>query len=138
MPRIEWNSTFSMDNEGIDQQHKQWIETINNLHDTLIKPGNIEILRSALVALKSMRDYTRMHFFYEEKYLRNIRYPDLQAHKVMHDKFYVRIMNYYNDLQEGKMVLNTEVMSTLMRWLQDHILYEDKKYAQFEAQTKKP
>ena len=90
----------------------------------------------ALAALISMRKYTRTHFPYEEEYMQNIGYPDLPSHKEIHSKFYVRIMNYYNDLQEGKMVLNTEIMSTLMLWLQDHILTEDNKYANFSAMQK--
>ena len=134
MPLIKWDDSFSVDNEEIDRQHLKWVNTINDLHNILIHGSISEMHEIALTSLKSMRDYTRIHFPFEEEYMRKIGYPELQAHKQIHDKFYVKIMNYYNDIQEGKTVVNTEIMSTLMFWLQDHILTEDKKYAAFAAQ----
>ena len=133
MPLIKWDESFSVGNEEIDQQHLSWVNTINNLHEKLIHGSSSEMREIALISLKSMRDYTRTHFPLEEEYMKKIGYPDLQEHKQIHDKFYVEIMNYYNDIQEGKIKINTQIMSTLMGWLQDHILNEDKKYADFAA-----
>jgi len=133
MPLIKWDDSFSVGNGEIDRQHLKWVNAINDLHNKLMHGSIQEMRKIALTSLESMRDYTRIHFPFEEEYMRQIGYPELQAHKQIHDKFYVKIMNYYHEIQEGKMVINTEIMSTLMLWLQDHILVEDKKYAEFAA-----
>lgn len=133
MPRIEWDHSFSVNNDEIDKQHKKWIAIINDLHDSLIK-GNInEIDYSAMEAMKSMREYVKDHFTYEEDYMKSINYPDLAKHQNIHSKFYVQISEYYDDLKSGKLVLNTRIMKILMNWLKDHILNEDKKYNIFAS-----
>jgi len=126
MPRIEWEGSFSVNNREIDDQHKKWIAIINELHDSMMK-GDIS-LGMTLNTMKSMKEYVKYHFEYEEEYMRKINYPGMTEHIKIHARFYVLISQYYNDLQSGKMVLNSEIMSILMNWLKDHILNTDKKY----------
>ena len=126
MPRIEWEETFSVNNEEIDGQHKKWIAIINALHESMMK-GDIA-LATTLNAMEGMKDYVKYHFEYEEEYMKKINYPDLAEHQVLHAKFYGVINQYYNDTRSGKLVLNSEVMSILVNWLKDHILHADKKY----------
>ena len=136
MPLIQWDSSFSVGNQEIDRHHKKWVDAINSLHQTLMNGSSKELMEVTERVLKTIRDYTRNLFPYEEEYMQKISYPDLQAHKKIHNKFYVKILNYYNEFQEGRMVINTEIMSTLMLWLQDHILHEDKKYGEYAARQK--
>ena len=126
MPRIEWEESFSVNNDEIDDQHKKWIAIINELHDSMMK-GDIS-LSTTLNVMKSMKEYVKYHFEYEEEYMRKINYPGFAEHQGLHGKFYVLINQYYNDIHSGKMVLNGEIMSILVNWLKDHILHTDKKY----------
>ena len=75
--------------------------------------------------------YVRFHFAQEEEYMQRINYPGLIEHKKIHAKFHVQILDYYNQAQEGKMVLYTEIIKTLRNWLEDHIMNEDNKYGDF-------
>lgn len=82
-------------------------------------------------ALKAMLDYARYHFSFEEEYMRKINYPNLIGHHRIHKDFDNLIYTYYRDTQEGRIVLDTEIISILKNWLLDHIIKEDKKYALF-------
>lgn len=131
MPRIEWDGSFSVNNEEIDAQHKKWIGIINDLHESMM--GGDVSMASTLNAMESMKEYVKYHFQYEEDYMRQINYPGFAEHQALHARFYTMISQYYNDLRAGKMVLNSEIMKILVNWLRDHILQVDKKYSEFKT-----
>ena len=61
VPRIEWDTSFSVDNDEIDAQHKAWIGTLNTLHDSMID-GEAEDTRKVIIAsLEAMISYTRFY-----------------------------------------------------------------------------
>lgn len=128
MPRIEWNDTFSVNVEEIDEQHRKWIDIINTLHDSLLGRKGLDEI--TLKSLKAMEEYGAFHFGYEEEYMARINYPDLPAHKKEHEEFLNKVRKYVEDEEAGKLVLNTEVMKMLMDWLQNHILRSDKRYSE--------
>ena len=127
MSRIVWDESFSIDVEEIDSQHKIWIQTINDLHDALSRSSSGNLSEETEKAVKIMWDYTRFHFETEEAYMKRIKYPDLLIHQALHDKFSLEVMEIYNEIKEGKQVLSTVVMKMLLKWLQEHILQDDKK-----------
>lgn len=131
MPKIEWDEAFSVNNEEIDQQHKKWILIINELHDSMMS-SDVSSL-STLNVMESMKEYVMYHFEYEEDHMRKIKYPGFAEHQALHAKFYSMINQYYNDLNSGKVILDSEVMKVLMHWLKDHILNTDKKYSEFKT-----
>ena len=134
MPRIEWNDSFSVNNTELDDQHKQWINIHNKLHEMLIngKPGDLGSMQAD--ALQSMQDYAEYHFAAEEEYLDKIGYPDFAMHRRLHDDFETKIYQYNRDIRDGERILNTEIMKELENWLLNHILVEDRKYCQFAAE----
>lgn len=127
MPRIIWDETFSVNVKEIDEQHQKWISIINELHDSLIQGKNLSNITGK--SLKSMADYSEFHFRFEEAYMEKQRYEDLENHKLEHEKFREMIKKYVRDEEDGKLILNTEVMKVLMDWLTNHILITDKKYS---------
>ncbi len=133
MPKITWDNSFSVHNSELDEQHQKWIAILNELHQALISDdvGNLQSISQT--TLDAMMNYVRYHFSTEEDFLTAINYPELAAHKKIHDKFYVQIKELRNDVHAGVKVLNSEIMKTLTNWLQAHILQEDMKYSQFAA-----
>ena len=131
MPLIEWDESFSVNNEEIDRQHQKWIAIMNDLDDSIMKNDNSENKYTTGDALEAMKEYVRDHFAYEEDYMQKINYPDFTRHRNIHTEFYVQIKNYHVDSKSGKVVLNTEIMKQLVNWLKHHILNEDKKYSTF-------
>lgn len=134
MPKIEWDKSFSVNNAEIDNQHKNWVEIINELHDVLMGNDTEKFKNITSGSLKSMQEYAKKHFAYEEEYMREINYPGLAGHQQIHGHFHKLLNDYINDMQEGDLILNTSIMKVLMNWLQDHILNEDKKYSLYASE----
>ena len=133
MPLIVWDETYSVNNPEIDDQHKTWIDITNELHDALLSASLEQLTETAERDLTEMRDYTRYHFTAEEEFMQRAEYPNFPVHKQIHDKFYIHIKEMCSDIEEGKLVLTTDIMKTLKNWLQNHILTEDKKFSDFHA-----
>jgi hemerythrin len=134
MPRIEWGTSFSVNNDEIDAQHKTWIRTLNTLHDSMISDEDEDTIEVITASLEAMISYTRFHFKFEEEYMRKINYPNLSDHLKLHENFIARLCEYDNDMRNGDLVLGTRIIKTMQEWLIEHILTEDKKYALFISQ----
>lgn len=131
MAQIDWEESYSVNNEEIDKQHKTWIAIYNELDNTLLH-GNLEEIDSITARiLQKMYDYARYHFSVEEEFMLKIKYPDLVNHRRIHKDFDTEIYNYHRAVLDGKLVLNTTIIKLIRNWLVDHILHEDKKYRLF-------
>lgn len=131
MKQLTWNASFSVNNPVLDAQHKKWIDIYNRLDHTLLHGSQEELLTAAASAVKAMLDITELHFHQEEQYMKEIRFPDLAAHKKLHGDFINLLCQYRQMINRNELVLNTEVLSILKNWLTDHILREDQRYAAF-------
>ncbi len=125
MPKIEWDDTFIVGVEEIDEQHKRWIEIINELHDSIM--GRDISTKTTSRILGEMIDYANFHFAFEEDYMEKINYADLKKHHYQHDFFRKNLVAKLQEQQAGGLLRNSDVMRILMSWLQKHILEEDKK-----------
>jgi len=134
MPKIDWQDSFSVGNDEIDQQHKKWIKIFNNMHEALINGDAADYKSITLKSLQEMLDYSRMHFNFEENYMAKINYPDLVAHRRIHKDFDTQVYQLYRQADDGHTVLNTEIIQMIKNWLTQHILIEDTKYKIFAQQ----
>lgn len=131
MPKIEWDESFELNIPEIDEQHRRWVDIINELHDSLMFHGGVHNLTDRI--LNEMIDYGRFHFAFEEEFLKKIGYPELVIHRSMHNAFMRDLINKLQQERGGGLVLNTEVMKVLTGWLQSHIQVEDRKYSEYAA-----
>ncbi len=137
MAHIEWDESFSVFDHDLDKQHKEWILIFNTMHSELSQGNTEELNNLATNALQKMQKYADYHFKFEEDKMRKNNFPDLIAHHRMHKDFNSLIYEYIRDIRQGTIVLNTRVLKMIKNWLVDHILIEDKKYAQFMTDPKK-
>ncbi len=135
MAQITWNDSFSVHNAVIDVQHQEWIAIYNRLDHVLLHGSNSDLAHAASETLQAMQDYANYHFRQEERYLQEIHYPDLVAHRRLHKDFDDQVYSYYKKILSGEWVLNTEVISILKNWLEHHILHEDQKYCAFASHS---
>jgi len=131
MPKIEWNPSFSCQEETIDQQHQTWFAMLNALHDALVSGSTETISDTKDQTLEAMKVYVREHFRYEEAYMEHIGCTGLAEHRRIHARYYGEISNLHNEFRAGELILSTRVIKELRRWLVDHILEEDQKYVRF-------
>ena len=113
-----------------------YVKVVNDLHDKLLNSNTDELRGFKEKALESMREYALFHFIDEEKYMTEIGYPDLQKHKSIHDEFITKLRDYETRFKEGKILFNSDILKTLIAWLHNHLLTEDKKYTVFASQKK--
>ncbi len=128
MAKIKWKDDFSIGNQDLDQQHKKWIEIFNKANDQML--GNLPVDSIHDVgkdAVKEMIKYTKYHFAYEEKYMKEIEFPGRKKHKQIHDAFVKKIDDLVHQMRRGKYVLNSEIIKVVENWLVTHILNEDQK-----------
>lgn len=131
MAKIQWTQDFSVNNPGIDQQHQRWIEIYNLAHDRMMSDEPIASKKNiGKNALTEMIDYGKFHFSFEEDFMEKIGYPDLETHKQIHKDFTQKLNRISAQMDRGEYVLNSEVIKLIENWLVQHILHEDRKYAQ--------
>jgi hemerythrin len=125
--RMQWTPACRLDIEAINAQHRLLFAIANEMPD-------FDDYRDQLPEFKypfnHLRRYIDEHFKYEEDFLQSINYPDLQQHQGNHQKIIAGINGL---LQESKNLnqLHLKLQSLLRRWIKDHILVEDKRYAQW-------
>ena len=133
MPLLEWNNKYSVKVERIDAQHKNLIEIINNLHDSLRENTFHEELRKIYSELV---EYTEYHFTTEEMYLEKAGYEDLENHKKQHARFVKKLKRLQSRCNEGKEAIAVELSGFLSNWIIEHILHSDMEYSDVVTNSK--
>ena len=85
---MPWSPSLSVGIELLDNQHKEWIERAEELFDAGKKNQAREYIGEMLDFLEA---YTKKHFRDEEKYMREIRYPEYEEQRKAHAAFVERL-----------------------------------------------
>jgi hemerythrin len=128
MAMIEWDDSFSVGVEEINEQHKKLVSMINELYDAM-KAGKGKDALGPII--NGLIDYTQVHFKTEEDYFDKFGYPLTQAHKLEHKGFVDKVTAFKSDFDAGNTSLTIDVMNFLKDWLIHHIKGSDKKYTEF-------
>ena len=115
---FDWDSTYSVCVGEIDEQHKQLVNLINELHSAMMARKAKEILGEII---DELIEYTSYHFGTEEKYFDKFGYEETEAHKSIHKKF----------VDNNKLFVSSKILNFLKDWLLTHIKVTDKKYMTF-------
>lgn len=113
--------------ELIDEEHKQLFDIIGKIYKTI----EVELVHDKfdliLDILDELKEYTRIHFADEEKYMREIGYEGLAQQEILHQKF-IETLNDVNldHVDENQEEYLYEVLNFLQNWLINHILKVDK------------
>lgn len=134
MPVIEWVDALSVNVQEIDEQHRGIIGIINDLHDALLNKPISEMGDVRTRTLSAMSEQVAIHFATEEAFMARIGYPGLGDHQEKHVAFIELLDQYQEDVRNGILILNSELMKTLANWFVDHELEEDQKFSSFHAE----
>jgi len=121
-----WTKELAIGNSLIDAQHKQLVNSVNELMDACLRRKG----RASLSAtLDFLIDYTLKHFSDEENIQLQYRFPEYASHKRLHESFKVSVVELAQQLKaEGATVaLVAKLNSNLGGWLVNHLKVEDKK-----------
>lgn len=125
MALINWGPQYQLGIKSIDGQHEKLVGYINQLHAAKEEGKGPE---EAGMILQRLVEYTDSHFKYEEKLFDLHKYSHEAEHKRLHELLVKEVLDFKAKFDSGNAELSDEVMEFLKRWLQNHILIEDKKY----------
>lgn len=128
MSFLEWSAEYEFGIPEIDSQHRRWLEILNSFYDHLNESALKEHL---LKTVDQALEYTLFHFGYEEEFMGKIGYPRISEQRQMHIDIVNLLKKFKRDILDDKVIVSTGVTRELKRWFNEHILVEDKAYADF-------
>jgi hemerythrin len=135
MALIEWNDEFSVQNNELDEQHKELVKMTNDLY-TGCQMGGIMAKVYFLKTVQGAVHYVKTHFATEEKIIQEIGYPEFDAHKKQHEDFVAHVTEQVRILDREDNPNPTDFVKFLMDWIVLHIANSDKKYVPYIAAQK--
>ena len=125
---IPWTSKLCIGIDKIDEQHKELVRLVNQLHNAM--KAKVGLQESAEI-LEKLTEYTIYHFGFEEEIFDKYDYENKEGHKKFHANFVKKVVDFQDDVKAGKAGLSMDLMLFLTSWLKDHILKTDKAYVPF-------
>lgn len=127
MGTFVWSEAFAVGITTIDQQHKRLIELVNGLFEAIESGRGSDALGEVL---SGVVEYTKTHFRYEESMLKSYNYPDLAAHRLVHDGLTKKVTELMDRVRSGAASPTIETAELLKAWVGDHVLKLDKQYSE--------
>ncbi len=130
MAFINWTDDFKTGNQTIDDQHRGLVETVNKFDDAACKGKGSRIMNEILTELI---DYTAEHFTCEEGIMEEAGYQKLKLHKSQHQQLLERVEKFQFEFNNNGKRITKDLREFLKYWLTNHILKEDKDFANSTA-----
>ena len=130
---FEWSDGYSVGVQEIDEQHKELVGLLNQLHTAIHEHHGSEASRRIL---DELADYTRTHFMVEESLMRVSNYPEFENHKRNHEELIAQVQALQEKLDSGQAAITFELLHFLKVWLTRHINEADKHFGDFFTQQR--
>ncbi|MEI7473958.1 MAG: bacteriohemerythrin [bacterium] len=136
--KIVWSDMLCLGVKEIDEQHKDVVQSVNDLYDAIEEDMDRAII---IELIEKLDTYINNHFNTEESYMKLYNFKDINNHQAAHANFknvYEKIRyNYYylefNDSPKKELtrVFAIHLCSTMFEWLHNHLIGLDKDFAEF-------
>jgi hemerythrin-like metal-binding protein len=131
MAFLEWSEKMSVGDARIDGQHRTLVDLVNKLYEAMSGGKGDDVIGPTMTSLIT---YTKNHFAHEERFMQQIGYPQLEAHRQLHQNLTVKVQDMQSRIADGQRFSPVALAGFLKDWLTSHILSEDKKYTAFMHQ----
>jgi len=127
---IEWNDTFVVGIDEIDQQHRSIVEHFTRFSQAVQDGSGREILAEMAAFLA---DYAQLHFVTEERYMQMYDYPRIEEQRREHEDFTRDARELRNRIDEegASRELAVALTGKMVRWVIQHIRNHDRDMANF-------
>ena len=135
MALIEWTQDLSVENDVLDDQHRQLVDIVNQYDDAIrreLEPRQINEILNDLIG------HTQEHFGFEENLLVEARYPELRHHQDLHRQLLQKIERFQYDFVQGDKMVLQEIREYLKYWLVSHIVMDDNNYIDHLKKSSQP
>lgn len=122
---MKWDKHCRLGLDDMDTQHRLLFAIageLDEIHNPEEQGPEIKYL------INHIRKYVNEHFAYEEAFLEQNNYPDLEKHKEMH-KTIVEEINHTLTKSKDLSSLLDQLRYLMTVWIKEHILETDKRYA---------
>ena len=123
----KWTEDYSIGNAHIDEQHKKLFDLAGELEVVIDRSVNRQKIKNML---NEFFHYMRDHFRDEETYMREVRYPEFEAHRRIHKDIVEDMIHLIGSIKTTN-DLKERLYHISKKWHLQHILYEDMKIAEF-------
>ena len=118
-----WKEEYTVKITVIDEQHKKFLNIINELKSIINNGSCKKKVSEIFFQLAYLIDY---YFIKEEIYFNDLKYPNFDQHKVEHNRFIERVIQFQKDLENEKQDVCIEIYHFLENWFDEHILKYDR------------
>jgi hemerythrin len=127
MEAVEWNESYSVGHEALNEEHRILLAKRRDLQELLLGGAgrDRERLRWALADLTR---YSRRHMQNEESVLEMCGYPALAAHRKAHHEILARMESLQQRLETGYAVITYDLQEIANEWLEHHYKEMDRHY----------
>lgn len=123
-----WSDRLDVGVEEMNNEHKMLINKMNRV-ETLAEKGASK--RELSVAIDDLGKYTIQHFADEEAWMEKVGFPQLRAHKHVHQNMLTKFTSFAEAFAAGDGKLPDGFVHFLNFWLRAHISGVDKRYGDF-------
>ncbi len=126
---IEWKDSYSVNFDGIDDQHKKLISIMSEVEAAIsTKDNHFSIV---IDVVNKMEDYIKEHLAYEEELMAKYAYPYEESHLQQHNELRYKVLSInYDYIQKTEDFYNS-TYEYLVNWLINHIMRVDKLLGEF-------
>lgn len=130
---IHWEKELELDNPMIDTQHRILILLCRKL-DIAIKTRETE--KTILSVMQELKRFTEFHFVSEENLMREIGYPRVDEHALIHTDL-LRQLDMALSSKGRRKETPDDLLFFLNKWLANHVIHEDMKIAEYVKNGKR-
>ena len=127
---VEWSDEFSVGHKGIDLQHMELVQLVNDFHEGIQKGGMISKVYF-LQTIKGAVKYVKTHFLTEENLMEQANFPFFNEHKKEHENFINEVTHQIQSFEKEDNPDPTGFDKYLLDWILNHIANSDKKYSPY-------
>lgn len=127
---VEWDDSYNVGIEAIDEQHVRLIGFINELLVATNEDLHERDRRFKNVLQKTV-EYVMTHFRDEEALMLTSSYPQFKDHKIQHEEFMKTVLKAAKVEGENQPADSQKLAQFLRDWLLNHIGIKDKEFARF-------
>lgn len=128
MAYFEWADDLVIDGGPIDADHMKLVELVNRLHDATSEGRGMDVVEDIL---KELVAYTEDHLRREEAQMAVVQFPNLERHKIGHQKFIAELHALQTRYAAGSVAVAAQLSAVLRDWLSLHIRRSDKELLHF-------
>ena len=119
----------------IDDEHRAQIDLMIAFETSLLAGESKDDL---VIRLDRLVEFTSLHFLSEQTMMWQRGYPGRDAHEQEHDRLLEQARKLCASFSTGDRDLTLADLTTLKRWLTDHIRTRDRAFATYLAKSASP